>query len=63
MERFRVSTGDGAGFVSPAGRVRGRRRAAPSAFMVAAEGRQAARGSGRFAQTRNGALRRSRKPA
>ena len=28
----------GTGFVSPAGRVRGRRRAAPSAFVVADEG-------------------------
>ena len=37
-ERFRDLTGGGVGFVSPAGRVRGRRRAAPSAFVVAAAG-------------------------
>ena len=30
--------------MSPAGRVRGRRRAAPSAFVVAAAGRQVAEG-------------------
>ena len=51
-ERFRVSTGDGADFVSPIGRVRGRRRAAPSAFVVAAAGRQVAAGRALRADTK-----------
>ena len=51
-ERFRVATGGGAGFVSPAGRVRGRRRAAPSAFVVAAAGQQVAEGRALRANTK-----------
>ena len=103
-KHFRDSTGGWADFASPAGRVRGRRRAAPSAFVVAAADRQVAAGRAgttpvrawrgqppagcpriltnlhefyrireirvnswtanwRFARTRNGAGRRSRKPA
>ena len=51
-ERFRDSTGGGGGFVSPAGRVRGRRRAAPSAFVVAAAGRLVAEGRALRADTK-----------
>ena len=40
------------GFVSPAGRVRGRRRAAPSAFVVAAAGLQVAEGRALRADTK-----------
>ena len=50
--RFRGSTGGGADFASPAGRVRGRRRAAPSAFVVAAAGRQVAEGRALRADTK-----------
>lgn len=59
-ERFRDSTGGGAGFVSPAGRVRGRRRAAPSAFVVAATGRPSVEIWGDEAESGLGTLRRLR---
>ena len=51
-ERFHDSTGGGAGFVSPAGRVRVRRRAAPTAFVVAAAGRPVAEGRALRADTK-----------
>ena len=51
-ERFRDSTGGGVGFVSPAGRVRGRRRVAPTAFVVAAAGRSVAEGRALRADTK-----------
>ena len=51
-KHFRVSTGGWAGFVSPAGRVRGRRRAAPSAFVVAAAVRLMAVGRALRADTK-----------
>ena len=45
------------GFVSPAGRVRGRRRAAPSAFVVAAVGRMSVERWRDEAESRAGASR------
>ena len=52
VERFRGSTGGGVDFASPAGRVCGWRRAAPSAFVVAAADRPVAEGRALRADTK-----------
>ena len=57
--RFRDSTGGGASFVSPAGRIRGRRRTGPTFFVVAAAGRSVDLGASREHETARRAVHES----